>query len=169
MRVRKQPRDVQAYRWFNADHAEHPVEITGPDSTLPKGVLEAEWDRGKRAWCCRLKTAYGWITLMDGDWILHDPASGDVWPVKDEFFRATYREVGEDNTADLAFATTGELFNALRERNQTVCVMRLDHEGHLQFDIAGNMLTVLGMVGRLSWCINTGQIVPTDPAQQKGG
>lgn len=42
-------------------------------------------------------TAHGRVQAEAGDWILTDPTSGDMWPVKPDIFAATYEAVGVEN------------------------------------------------------------------------
>ena len=40
-------------------------------------------------------TAHGRVRAEPGDWILTDPNTGDVWPIKPDIFAETYEEVKE--------------------------------------------------------------------------
>lgn len=41
-------------------------------------------------------TAHGRVRAEPGDWILTDPTTGDIWPIKPDIFEATYEAVEED-------------------------------------------------------------------------
>lgn len=38
-------------------------------------------------------TAHGRVRAEAGDWILSDPSTNDMWPIKPDIFAATYEEV----------------------------------------------------------------------------
>ena len=42
-------------------------------------------------------TAHGRVRAEAGDYILHDPKSGDVWPIKPDIFAATYEVIGPND------------------------------------------------------------------------
>lgn len=84
----KRPVIVEAYRWFkNGDHE-------------GKIVHRFRWpdiDGGRVCNCGSTMNAHGWIDTANGgskvcpgDWIVTDPRSGDIWPVKPAIFEATY-------------------------------------------------------------------------------
>jgi hypothetical protein len=43
--------------------------------------------------CPAIKTAEGWLSVVQGCWIVGPGAAGEYWPVQDAIFRATYEEV----------------------------------------------------------------------------
>lgn len=53
-------------------------------------------------------TAHGRVRAEPGDWVLKNPATGDVWPIKHDIFIATYVLVDETKlSAEETVASSG--------------------------------------------------------------
>ncbi|MGW8324059.1 MAG: hypothetical protein ACWGNI_00055 [Desulfobacterales bacterium] len=45
-------------------------------------------------------TAHGRVRAEPGDWILSNPRTGDMWPIKPDIFEDTYEEAPQENAEE---------------------------------------------------------------------
>lgn len=111
-KYRKRPIVIEATQWFK--NGDHPNDATETFVTDASGSFQGEGhvvryyrdpdDQGERecSLCGKLMHWHGWIDTLEGghnvcpgDWIITG-IKGEHYPVKDDIFRATYDEVGND-------------------------------------------------------------------------
>lgn len=111
MQFRKKPVVIEATQWFkNGDHpldyANHPEGAAYARAHHHEGEVvrrlsfASNFSESKCKHCGNPPHAHGWIDTLEGghtvcpsDWIITG-VKGEMYPVKDEIFNATYEAVG---------------------------------------------------------------------------
>lgn len=99
-KFRKRPVVIDAVQWFPPDDSRHAKEhrVGCEVGMADIGTITVmQPDANNKFYS--IKTVSGWAKLEPGDWIITGPVtekrSRDIYPCKDDVFRATYEPVEE--------------------------------------------------------------------------
>ena len=93
-KYRKKPVVIEAFQWDGQTTGEIPERLPWFLDAMDKLPVEEGSARVDTAGNCYIRTLEGEMAAQEGDWIVRG-VKGELYPIKDEIFRATYDEVLE--------------------------------------------------------------------------